>query len=186
MPSRRMRLLADANSAMRDGSSGRSVSWCRTTSGQNVSIAAQRDESSNTVQTTGSAPSLRKRSAVLGERVMAETTCPTPTGSGISLTPMTPLPPAIKIRISDLPPSTQPAWAHQHVDMVYWISGQGGHGIGAYPRGRCCVRLPMRASNSAERAEKRRFRSRREAAHWSVSAEGSHATQVATSDAACP
>src|SRR5262249_46944402 len=58
---------------------------------------------SNASQTTGSAPNSRSRSSFPGERVIPATSCPAATSSGTSRTPITPLAPATKTRISEWP-----------------------------------------------------------------------------------
>ena len=93
-----MRLLRSANFGMSAARSGRSVSWCRTTSGPNAVTAPVSASASNTSQTTDSAPSSPSMSAFCGERVIPATVCPSATSSGIRRTPMTPLAPATKIR----------------------------------------------------------------------------------------
>jgi hypothetical protein len=53
---------------------------------------------SDTSQTTGSAPSVRRTLALSGERVISATVCPSLISNKTSLLPMTPLTPAVNMR----------------------------------------------------------------------------------------
>jgi hypothetical protein len=100
VPSRRIRLFAapKASSCLR--SSGRSVSSLTKASGANSTTASHSADRSKTSQTIGSAPSWRNGSPFSGERVIPATSWPAQTSSGTSRTPITPLAPATKTRIT--------------------------------------------------------------------------------------
>ena len=96
MPSMRSRFVASRSLRRRGPPFGSAVNWWMTCVGRAASTAAMSASRSNASATATEAPSFRRSSLLLVERVNAVTGCPAATRARTSGIPMAPEPPATK------------------------------------------------------------------------------------------